>query len=109
MRGEELDDLVLDQRRVDVEHDEPLRPAVEPRRLDGDVEAARRGVDDQGLAEPVGVVGSGQIELDAGDGVARQPGDPVDVGAAAGDAGGDGGDRPRPEPVAEHRHVGRPY
>ncbi len=41
--------------------------------------------------EPGGVAGAGEVELEAGDGVAGQPGDAVDVAAAAGDPGGHGG------------------
>ena len=41
------------------------------------------------LAAQGGDVGAGDVELDRGDGVARQPADAVDVGAVGGDPGGD--------------------
>ena len=42
VRGEELDHLVLDERRVDVHDDQPLRPAVQPGRDDRHVDAECR-------------------------------------------------------------------
>ena len=41
--GEHLDDLALHQGRVDVHHDEPLGPAVQPGPLDRHVDAEGRG------------------------------------------------------------------
>ena len=38
--GEQLDDLVLDEGRVDVEHHQSLRPSPEAVGLDRDVDAA---------------------------------------------------------------------
>ena len=79
--GEQVDDLVLDQRRVDVHHDQPHRPPVEAGPLHRHVHPAVDGH----LGERVPQrhrVGPRHVELDAGHRVAGQPGDPVDVGAA---------------------------
>ena len=43
VRGEHLDDLALDQRGVDVEHDQPLGPPRQAVVLDGDVDALGDG------------------------------------------------------------------
>ena len=106
--GQQLDDLGLDEGGVDVHDHQPLGPAVEAGGLDGDVEIADGGLGHQLPPEPGRIVGARQVELQAGDGIARQPGDAVDVGAAAGDAGGDGGHGRRPERMAEDGHVQLP-
>ena len=50
-------------------------------------------------------IGTGDIELDAGDGLAGEPADLVDVGAAGRDPASDGGDHARGERVAEDGDV----
>ncbi len=50
----------------------------------------------------------GDVQVDGGDGVARHPLDPVDVGAAVGDPAGDGGHRRGLERRADDRHVRPP-
>ena len=82
--GQQLDDLALDQGRVDVHHDQPHRAAQQAGRLDRDVDALRGRLEREQGAEPVGV-GAGDVQVDGGDRVARHPLDPVDVGAAVGD------------------------
>ena len=89
--GEQVDRLVLEQRRVDVHDHQPHRPAVQPGSLYGDVDpeldrlARERGAQ-------ADRVRAGNLELDAGNGPIGQPADPVDVRAARGDPAGDGGD-----------------
>ena len=92
-RGEHLDDLALDECRVDVHDDEPLGPAVQAgrarrrrRRRASAAAAASRGAQ-------LGRVDAGDLELDGGDGIARDAHDAVDVAAVVGDAAGDAGQR----------------
>ena len=101
VRGEHLDDLALDQRGVDVHHDQPHAAAEQVRGLDGDVDALAGGLLDQRRPQPVGV-GAGDVQVDRGDRVARHPLDPVDVGARVGDPAGDRGHRRRLERGADH-------
>ena len=54
--------------------------------------------------EAVGV-GTGDVQVDRGDRVARHPLDPVDVGAGVGDPPGDRGHRRRLQRVPDHGHV----
>ena len=87
--GEQLDDLVLDQRGVDVHHDEPTAAAGQAGRGHGDVGTDLVGHHGEVLPQ-VPDVGARHVELDGGHGVAREPPDAVDVGAVVGDRGGDG-------------------
>ena len=89
--GEQLDDLVLDERGVDVHHDQPPAAAGQPRRGDRDVGADLVG-DQREVVAQVADVGARDVELDGRHGVAGQPPDAVDVGAVVGDRGRDGGD-----------------
>ncbi len=103
--GEELDHLVLDEGRVDVEDHEPFGPPPEPLGLHGDVEAVRGGHLAQ-VALQRHRFGPADTELVRVHGVARQADDPVDVRPRRGDRRRDGaefgsGER-RPELVAEH-------
>jgi hypothetical protein len=88
VRGEQLDDLLLDQRRVDVEDHEAASAARQPARSDGDVNPRRR-CDEGQLVAQRGHEGAADVELDRRHGVARQPPDPVDVRAVVGDPGRD--------------------
>ena len=54
MLGEHLDDLALDEGRVDVHDDQPLGPPVQAGALDGDVDAERRGGEREPGAQPAG-------------------------------------------------------
>src|SRR5690606_35746170 len=56
VRGEHLDDLALDERRVDVEDDQPLAAPGEPGPLDGDVDARGAGHLDEPRAQGAGRV-----------------------------------------------------
>ena len=105
VRGEQLDHLALDQRRVDVHHDQPHRAAQQAGRLDRDVHALRGRLEREQGAEPFGVR-AGHVQVDGGDGVARHPLDPVDVGAAVGDPARDGGHGGRLERRPDHGDVG---
>ena len=110
MLGEELDDLVLDEGRVDVHDDQPAPAAGQPTGRDGDVRrrgtlASRRAA----RAGPVDV-GAGDVELHRRDRVPGEPSDPVDVGAVSGDPRCDGGDPLGPEwrPEDDDRRPARP-
>src|SRR5690606_17462566 len=92
--GEQLDDLALDEGGVDVHDDEPLGAPVQAALLDGDVDLLLGGLGGQRGAERVGV-GAGDVHLDAGDGILREPLDAVDVGAVRGDAARDARHRGR--------------
>ena len=56
--GQQLDDLALDEGRVDVHHHQPLGPPVEAGGLDGDVESCRRRPRPPAPGGAVGVVGA---------------------------------------------------
>ena len=107
MRREQLDDLLLDEGRVDVEDDEAAATAGQAARCDRDVDALRRG-DERELGAQGRHVGAGDVELDGRHGVARQPTDAVDVGAVVGDPGRDEGDGVRAERRAEDDDGGAP-
>ena len=83
-RRQQVDDLLLDQRRVHVHHAQPHRAPVQPAALDRDVHAAIRGHLRQRGPQRAGLC-PGDVQLYAGDRIAGQPGDAVDVGAARGD------------------------
>ena len=102
--GHQLDHLALDQRGVDVDHDQAHGASQQARRLDGDVEALRGRLDREQGAQPVRV-GAGDVQVDRGDGVARHALDAVDVGPTVGDPPGDGGHGARGERGADHGHV----
>ena len=99
--GEHLDDLLLDQRRVDVEDHEAASAPRQPARGDGDVDPRRRCDEGQLVAER-GHEGATDVELDRRHGVARQPPDPVDVRAVVGDLGRDQGHGVGEQGRAEH-------
>ena len=103
--GQQLDDLVLDERGVDVHDDEAAAAAGQPGRGDGDVGADLVRHHGQVLAQ-VADVGARDVELDGRDGVARQPPDAVDVGAVLGDRGSDGRHVVRLEGGAHHHDRG---
>ena len=86
---EHLDHLALDQRGVDVHHDQAHAVAQQGGGLHGDVEALGGGLGGQHRAQDVGV-GAGDVQVDGGDRVARHPLDAVDVGAGLGDPAGEG-------------------
>ena len=92
MGGQHLDDLALDQGRVDVEHDQPHPAAQQVGRLHRDVDPLGGGLGGQPGAQHVRV-GAGDVEVDRRHGVAGHPLDPVDVAAAVGDPAGDRGHR----------------
>ena len=88
--GQQFDDLVLDECRVDVEHDESLRPAAQPFSLDRDVEAGLgcRRVEEVG--PELAFVAVANEELVAHHGISREPDDAMDVAAGVGDGSGRG-------------------
>ena len=101
--GEQLDDLVHDQRRVDVHDDEPLGAAFQPVDLHGDVDPL--GLRHLAELAPHGLdVAGDDDEVVRGDRVGGQPDDPVDVAAGGGDRLGHRGQRRRGERAAEHGH-----
>ena len=72
--------------------------------LDRDVDLLLGGLD--GQRRPQGLrIGTGDLQLEAGDGIVREPLDPVDVRAVRGDATGDAGHRGGGQRAAEHGHV----
>jgi hypothetical protein len=90
-RGQQVDDLVADERRVDVHDDEPHRAPAQAAPLDGHVDLLLGRL--AGPRHPQRRrVRAGDVHLDAGHGVLRQPGDPVDVGPAGRDPARHGGD-----------------
>ena len=93
VRGDELDDLVLDEGGVDVHDDEPGTAPRQPGRGDRDVTPGL-GRDEGEVAAQRRHVGAGDVELDRRHGPARQPADAVDVRAVPGDRPGDGRDVP---------------
>lgn len=105
--GEQLDDLALDEGGVDVHDDQPLGAPVQAALLDGDVDLLLGGLDGEPGAQRVRV-GAGDVHLDAGDGVLREPLDAVDVGAVGGDPAGDPGHGGGLERVAEDGDVQPP-
>ncbi len=107
VRREQLDDLLLDEGRVDVEDDEAAAAAGQAARCDRDVDALGRG-DERELGAQGRHVGAGDVELDGRHGVARQTTDAVDVGAVVGDPGRDEGDGVRAERRAEDDDGGAP-
>ena len=106
--GEQVDDLALDQRGVDVEHDQAHAVAAEVGRLDRDVEALDRGLDREHRAERLGV-GSGHMEVDRRHRVSRHPLDAVDVRAGVGDAAGDGREGAGLQRRPDDGHVGAAF
>ena len=102
--GQHLDDLTLDEGRVDVHDDQPLGAAVQAGRLDGDVDRLRGCFLCQRGAQ-LARVRSGDLELDAGDRIAREPHDAVDVRAELGDPAGQRGDDVRSQRVTEDGDV----
>ena len=92
MLGEQLDDLLLDEGRVDVHDDEAAAAAGQAGRGHGDVDADSVRPPARGRARRSATSAPGDVELDGRHGVARQPPDAVDVGAVVGDRRGDGGD-----------------
>ncbi len=101
---EQVDGLAVDQRGVDVHHDQAHGAPVQAAALHRDVDALLGGLAGKGRAQRRRV-GPGDVELDAGHRPVRQPGDPVDVRAAGGDPPGDGPDRGRGQLAAEHRDM----
>ena len=104
--GQQLDDLVLDEGGVDVHHHEAATAAGEPGGGHGDVGPDPVRHHGEVLAQ-VADVGARDVELDGGDGIARQPPDAVDVGAVLGDGGRHGRHVVRLERGAHH-HDGGP-
>ena len=103
VRREQLDDLLLDERRVDVEDDEAPAAAREPTGCDRDVDPLRGG-DERELGAQGGHVGPGDVELHGRHRVAGQAPDAVDVGPVVGDACRDEGDGVGAQRCAEHDH-----
>ena len=109
--GQHLDDLALDQRRIDVEHDEPLGAPVQAVVLDRDVDLLLGGHPGQrGLQLAVGSRRHRDPQLQAGDRIVGDAADEVDVDAQRGHLAGHraecrGGDRP----AQHHDGVGRRF
>jgi len=77
------------------------------RAFDGHVDPERRCGDREPCAQ-LGRVHAGHLELDGGDGIARDAHDAVDVAAVVSDDAGDAGHRGGPERMTQHRHVAAP-
>ncbi len=103
VRGDQLDHLVLDERRVDVHHHEVCAAAAEAASLHRDVHAERCRLRSQGLAQLL-LVGARDRQLDRGHRVRRGAHDAVDVAPERGDASRDARQRGRQQRVAEHGH-----
>ena len=101
---QQLDDLVLDERAVDVHHQQAASAAGETARSDGDVDAEFGGVEGQSAPQR-GHVGTGDIEFERGHRSAGKAADAVDVRARPGDLAGDVRDRLRPESPGEDHDV----
>ena len=104
VRREHLDHLALDQGRVHVEHDQAHAPTQQGHRLDGDVDALGGRLEGQRAPQPLRI-GARDVQVDRGDGVARHPLDPVDVGPAVRDPAGHGGEGRGLQRRAEDGHV----
>ena len=89
--GQQVDHLVLDEGGVHVHHDQPQRAPVQPAALDRHVDPLLDRGAGQVLAEHRRVP-AGDVHLDAGHRLLREPADPVDVRPAGRDPPGDGGD-----------------
>ena len=100
--GEKLDHFVLDERGVDVEHDEAFGPSTEPLSLNGDVEIGLGGRCCQKRTTQLLLLGGPHQELIGHHGVAREPHDAVDVRPDVGDCSGDGTEFARCHVGAEH-------
>jgi hypothetical protein len=86
--GEQLDHLVLDERRVDVEHDQPLGAPLEALALDGDVDAVLGRRREQLGCASRSMSPSTTTNSYDDDRVAGEPHDAVDVAAAGRDRPG---------------------
>ena len=104
--GQHLDDLTANQRRVDVHHDKPLGPSIETTALDGDVDLFACGCGIQGGSQEIRI-GAGDIEFDAGDRMAGESFDAIDVRAGAGNAAGDRSHRRGSQRMSQHGDVQR--
>jgi hypothetical protein len=102
--GEQLDGLVLQQRGVDVHHDQPHGAAVQAGPLHRDVNAELDRLPRQRGAQSHRI-GAGNFKFDAGNGAARESPDLVDVRALGGDAARDRGDGRWQQRPAEQRDV----
>ena len=89
--GEQIDDLILDEGRIDVHHDQPHGPPPQATLLYRHIHLLLGRLAGQFGAQR-GRVGAGHFHLDARHRALREPGDPVDVGPVRGDTAGDGGD-----------------
>jgi hypothetical protein len=92
--GEQLDDLVAQQRRVDVHDDEPHGATVQATALHGHVDAERGRLPGQRGSQAHRIC-AGDVELEAGHWPVREPGDPLNVRAAGRDPARDGRDSRR--------------
>ena len=107
--GQHLDDLALDQRRVDVEHDEPLGPSRQAVVLQRDVDALfDRDPRHRRLQLAVGRPRwHGDAQLQPGDGIVRDAADEVDVDSERGNLPGHDAERLRRDgPPQHHDRVG---
>ena len=102
--GEQLDGLVLQQRGVDVHHDQPHGPPVQPAALHGHVDAEPDGFLRERRAQRHRVR-AGDVEFDAGHRPVREPSDPVDVRPVGGDPAGDGREHGRRQRAAQDGDV----
>jgi hypothetical protein len=101
--GEHFDDFLLDQRRVDVEHDESLGPPRDAVVLHRDVDARVGGDPRQHRLKLSPDSGWHRYpQLQAGDGVIGDAADEVDVDAERGHFAGDGAEGLGGDRQAEH-------
>ncbi len=101
--GEEIDDLLLDESRVDVHDHHPLATTLQTVTLDGDIDRALRCGSHQVLPHPVQIPVADQ-ELIAHHRVAGQTVDAVDVPSGVGNRRSDGAEVFGADPHPDHRH-----
>ena len=109
--GQHLDDLALDQRRIDVEDDEPLGAPFQAVGLECHVDALVAGHPCQrGLQLATGSRRHRDPQLQAGDRIVGDAADQVDVDAQSGRLAGHRAECPRGDrPAQHHDGVGRRF
>ena len=101
--GEHLDDFLLDQRRVDVEHDEPFGAPRDAVVLQRHVDADVGGHPRQHLLQlPADPGRHGHPQFQAGDRIVRDAADEVDVDAQGGHLMGNPAERFGSDRPAQH-------
>lgn len=98
----QIDDLVLDQSRVDIHHHESFGAAGDTLGLNGDIDVVRRGRLEKGSTHRR-VVAAANCELITHHRIAGKPLDGVDVAAGVGDGPGNSAKCLRGDPGPDHR------